>query len=60
MDEAARLRKLAAECRRLASTLHTKRTAATLRDMAREFDASALFAERLPAIRAFPIRRKQR
>ena len=56
MDEAARLRKMAAQCRRIAATISTRETADTLLDMAREFDASAEVSERLPLIRAHPLR----
>ena len=56
MDEAANLRALAAKCRRLAATLHAERAAATLREMAREFDASAAASERLPLLHAYPRR----
>lgn len=56
MNEAARLRALAAMCRRLAATLHAERTAAVLRDMALEFDACAAASERLPLLRAYPRR----
>lgn len=56
MNEASRLRALADQCRRLAATLHAERTAATLREMAREFDASAAASERLPLLHAYPTR----
>lgn len=41
MDEAARLRDLAAQCRQMAATLHARETAETLLEMARQFEASA-------------------
>lgn len=47
MDEAARLRDLAAQCRQIAATLHARETAETLLDMAKEFDASAEASESL-------------
>ena len=58
MEEAARLRKLAAQCRQIAAGLSSEHTAQSLRDMAREFEASAEVSERLPLIRARPIHRK--
>jgi len=58
MEEAARLRKLAAQCRQLAATRSNGGSAETLRDMAREFEASAAVSEKLPLIRARPIRRR--
>ena len=54
MKEAARLRDLAAQCRRMAASLHAEHTAATLRDMARAFEANAEATERLPLLRAIP------
>ena len=58
MEEAARLRKLAAQCRRIAATLSTDCSAETLREMAREFEASADLSERLPLIKAWPLPRR--
>lgn len=58
MEEAARLRQLAAQCRQIAATLSSDQTAVTLRDMAREFEASAAVTEKLPVIRARPARRR--
>ena len=58
MEEAARLRKLAAQCRQIAATLSSADTAETLRDMAREFEATATVTEKLPLIRARPVRRR--
>ena len=53
MEEAARLRTLAAQCRQIAATLSSTHTAETRRDMAREFEAAAA-TEKLPLIRARP------
>ncbi len=47
MDEAARLRELAAQCRQMAATLHARETAETLLEMARQFEASANDSESL-------------
>ena len=58
MDEAARLRKLAAQCRKIASSLSTPQTAQTRREMAREFEAGADASERLPLIRARALDRR--
>lgn len=60
MEEAAQLRKLAAQCRQIAATLSSDQSAETLREMAREFDASAEISERLPRIRTRPTRRDAR
>ena len=60
MEEAARLRRLAAQCRQIAASLSSEHSAETLRAMACEFDASATVAEKLPLIRAHPIRHKGR
>lgn len=57
MNEAVRLRELAAQCRRIAATLHAERTAATLREMARAFEASAEDSERLPVMQGWARRR---
>jgi uncharacterized protein YdgA (DUF945 family) len=54
MKEAERLRRLARQCRKIAASTHTRPTAETLRDMARQFEDSALFAERLPMLKAYP------
>ena len=56
MNAAANPRALAAKCRRLAATLHAEPAAATLREMARQFDASAAASKRLPLLRAYPKR----
>ncbi len=50
MDEAARLRELAAQCRRMAATLHARETAETLLEMARQFEASADGSESLVGV----------
>ena len=60
MEEAAQLRKLAAQCRQIAATLSSDQSAETLREVAREFDASAEVSGRLPLIRARPMRRDAR
>ena len=57
MREAARLRDLAAQCRRRAASLHAEATAATLREMARAFEANAEVTERLPLLKAIPRER---
>jgi hypothetical protein len=55
MGEGERLRRLAAQCRQVAATLCSEPEAETLRDMAREFEASAAAGERLPLIKARPL-----
>ena len=57
--EAARLHKLAAQCRRIAATHSSEPAAEALRAMARDFEASAEVCQRLPLIRAHPIGRKR-
>ncbi|HEV2866810.1 MAG TPA: hypothetical protein VGX37_09855 [Allosphingosinicella sp.] len=45
MEEAERLRQLAAQCRDMAASLHSRPTAETLLEMAHAFEASACDSE---------------
>ena len=60
MDEAARLRDLAARCRHMAATLHARATAETLLDMARQFERSATASENPAAAPAPELERSGR